>query len=170
MIKNLLNYACFTCKIGIGKESIALHNRDKHVSEGIYTRVYPNRAPAVLVECLKCDYCGHSWIPKTPLSTNISFGTAKYSQAGKLGRDTLLASPNNWIITEGGNENALTLDAGNPLSYPGTGTIWTDLSGNNNNGTLINGLTFDSGNGGSIVFDGINQYKNVYKTLIAFQI
>lgn len=66
MIKDLLNYACFTCKIGIGKESIALHNRDLHVSEGIYTRVYPNRAPAVLVECLKCNNCGHSWIPKTP--------------------------------------------------------------------------------------------------------
>ena len=38
----------------------------------------------------------------SPLSTNISFGTAKYSQAGKPGRDTLLASPNNWIIQDGG--------------------------------------------------------------------
>jgi surface protein len=37
----------------------------------------------------------------SPLATNISFGTAKYSQAGKPGRDTLLASPNNWIITDG---------------------------------------------------------------------
>ena len=96
----------------------------------------------------------------SPLSTNISFGTAKYSQAGKPGRDTLLASPNNWIITDGGNENALTLDAGNPLSYPGTGTLWTDLSGSNNNGTLINGPTFDSANGGSIVFDGNDDYVN----------
>ena len=96
----------------------------------------------------------------SPLATNISFGTAKYSQAGKPGRDTLLASPNNWRITDGGNENALTLDAGNPLSYPGTGTLWTDLSGNNNNGTLVNGPTFDSANGGSIVFDGLNDYVN----------
>jgi surface protein len=90
----------------------------------------------------------------------ISFGTAKYSQAGKTGKDTLLASPNNWIITDGGNENVLVLDAGNSASYPGTGITWTDLSGNNNNGTLVNGPTFDSGNGGSIVFDGINQYVN----------
>jgi hypothetical protein len=52
----------------------------------------------------------------------------------------------------------LNLDAGNPLSYPGTGTTWTDLTTNGNNGTLINGPTFDSANGGSIVFDGTNDY------------
>ena len=96
----------------------------------------------------------------SPLSTNISFGTAKYTSAGTPGKNTLLASPNNWRITDGGNENALTLDAGNPLSYPGTGTLWTDLSGYGNNGTLINGPTFDSANGGSIVFDGNDDYVN----------
>ena len=100
----------------------------------------------------------------SPLSTNISFGTAKYTQAGKPGRDTLLASPNNWRITDGGNETVLALDAGNPLSYPGTGTTWTDLSGNNNNGTLVNGPTFDSANGGSILFDGVNQYVQLLAT------
>ena len=47
----------------------------------------------------------------------------------------------------------LCLDAANDRSYPGTGTTWTDLAGNNN-GTLTNGPTFDSANGGSIVFDG----------------
>lgn len=47
----------------------------------------------------------------------------------------------------------LNLDAGVSSSYPGSGTTWTDLSGNNNNGTLTNGPTFSSGNGGSIVFD-----------------
>lgn len=57
------------------------------------------------------------------------------------------------IITDG---LILHLDAGNMASYPGAGTIWTDLSGNGNNGTLINGPTFDSANGGSVVFDGVN--------------
>ena len=52
----------------------------------------------------------------------------------------------------------LALDAGNLISYPGSGTTWTDLSGNRNNGTLTNGPTFDSANGGSIVFDGTNDY------------
>jgi hypothetical protein len=54
----------------------------------------------------------------------------------------------------------LNLDAGNTLSYPGTGTTWTDLSGNSNNGTLVNGPTYSSTNGGSIVFDGTNDYVN----------
>lgn len=52
----------------------------------------------------------------------------------------------------------LYLDAANIKSYPGTGTVWTDLSGNGNTGTLINGPTFNSNNGGSIVFDGSNDY------------
>jgi hypothetical protein len=38
-------------------------------------------------------------------------------------------------VTEG---LVLCLDAANPKSYPGTGSTWTDLSGNGNNGTLVN--------------------------------
>jgi hypothetical protein len=52
----------------------------------------------------------------------------------------------------------LCLDAANPKSYPGSGTTWTDLSGNGNNGTLVNGVGYDSGNLGSLVFDGVNDY------------
>jgi hypothetical protein len=52
----------------------------------------------------------------------------------------------------------LALDAGNTKSYPGSGTTWTDLSGLGNNGTLTNGPTYISSNGGSIVFDGVNDY------------
>ena len=50
----------------------------------------------------------------------------------------------------------LYLDAGNVASYPGTGTLWTDLSDSGNNGTLTSGPTYSSANGGSIVFDGVN--------------
>ena len=52
----------------------------------------------------------------------------------------------------------LNLDAGASTSYPGSGTTWTDLSGNGNTGTLTNGPTYSSANGGSIVFDGTNDY------------
>ena len=52
----------------------------------------------------------------------------------------------------------LCLDAGNPKSYPGSGTTWTDLSGNGNNGTLVNGVGYNSGNLGSLDFDGTNDY------------
>jgi hypothetical protein len=50
----------------------------------------------------------------------------------------------------------LYLDAGNAISYPGSGTTWTDLSDNGNNGTLVNGVGYNSGNGGSLVFDGVD--------------
>jgi hypothetical protein len=53
----------------------------------------------------------------------------------------------------------LNLDAGEPSSYSGSGTTWTDLSGSGNNGTLTNGPTFNSSNGGgSLVFDGSNDF------------
>ncbi|NDE11825.1 MAG: hypothetical protein EBZ95_14895 [Chitinophagia bacterium] len=50
----------------------------------------------------------------------------------------------------------MNLDAGNSSSYIGSGNNWNDLSGNNNTGTLTNGPIFNSANGGSIVFDGID--------------
>lgn len=52
----------------------------------------------------------------------------------------------------------LYLDAGNASSYSGSGTAWNDLSGNSRNGTLTNGPTYSSADGGSIVFDGSNDY------------
>jgi hypothetical protein len=54
------------------------------------------------------------------------------------------------------NGLVLYLDAGSPNSfYPLTaGTTWKDISGNTNNSTLTNGPTYNSANGGSIVFDG----------------
>jgi hypothetical protein len=46
-------------------------------------------------------------------------------------------------------------DAGNPISYPGTGTTWYDLTGNGNNGTLYNSPTYSNG---EISFDGVDDY------------
>jgi hypothetical protein len=58
------------------------------------------------------------------------------------------------------NGLVLAVDAADKNSYRGSGTTWTDLSGNNNTGTLTNGPTFNGGNGGSIVFDGVDDYVN----------
>lgn len=54
-----------------------------------------------------------------------------------------------------------TVDAANSLSYPGSGTTWTDLSGQGNNGSLVNGVSFSSQNGGTLVFDGTDDTVNV---------
>ncbi|CAB4155235.1 hypothetical protein UFOVP1307_216 [uncultured Caudovirales phage] len=50
----------------------------------------------------------------------------------------------------------LYLDAANTKSYVSGSTTWTDLSRGGNNGTLTNGPTFSSANGGNIVFNGSN--------------
>ena len=51
----------------------------------------------------------------------------------------------------------LALDAGNTKSYPGSGSTWTDLIGNNT-GTLTNGPTFSSDNGGYFELPNSNSY------------
>lgn len=43
------------------------------------------------------------------------------------------------------------LDAGNPASYPGSGTTWTDTIGDKEF-TLYNGPVYNSGNGGYLTF------------------
>ena len=55
------------------------------------------------------------------------------------------------IVTNG---LVLCLDAANTKSYPGSGTTWTDISGNGTSGTLTNGPVFNSANLGYFVFDG----------------
>jgi hypothetical protein len=69
---------------------------------------------------------------------------------------------NQKIVTNG---LVLNLDAAQKRSYSGSGTIWTDLSGNGNSGSLTNGPTFSSGNGGSIVFDGVDDYGLIINPL-----
>ena len=54
----------------------------------------------------------------------------------------------------------LNLDATNPSSYSGSGTTWTDLSGNGYNATLNNGVAYSALNGGYLSFDGADDYCN----------
>jgi len=58
------------------------------------------------------------------------------------------------IITDG---LVLAVDAGSTRSYPGSGTTTTSLV-SSNTGTLTNGVGFNSDNGGSFTFDGVNDY------------
>ena len=59
------------------------------------------------------------------------------------------------IVTDG---LVFAVDAANKKSYLGSGTTWSDLAGSKDS-TLTNGPTFDSGDGGSIVFDGTDDYS-----------
>ncbi len=64
-------------------------------------------------------------------------------------------TPTSSIVTSG---LVVNLNAGIVSSYPGSGSAWTDLSGNGNNVTLINSPTYNSGNSGYLIFNGSNQY------------
>jgi formylglycine-generating enzyme required for sulfatase activity len=101
---------------------------------------------------------GGSWLNTTTNSATTSdraqaanADNTRSADAGGRGVRTISSG----IVTDG---LVLWLDAGITPSYPGSGTTWTDLSGNRNNGTLVNGPTYSSANGGSIVFDGVNDY------------
>lgn len=58
------------------------------------------------------------------------------------------------------NGLVMYLDAANSKSYPGSGTVITDLSGMGNNGTIINSVTFNTGSLGNLVFNGSSNFVN----------
>lgn len=61
----------------------------------------------------------------------------------------------------------LNLDASNASSYSGSGTTWYDLSGNGINATLVNGVGYSSLAGGTLIFDGSNDYVTLSSSQIA---
>jgi hypothetical protein len=67
------------------------------------------------------------------------------------------------VVTDG---LVLYLDAANPKSYVSGSTAWGDISRGGNNGTLVNGPTYSSANGGSIVFDGVDDFVTTNLTTI----
>lgn len=74
----------------------------------------------------------------------------------------LTGTANRVIITSG---MILSLDASKTTSYPGSGNTWYDLSGNSNNGTLVNSPTFSTTDGnGCFVLDGVSNYISLPTT------
>jgi hypothetical protein len=55
----------------------------------------------------------------------------------------------------------LWLDSAQTTSYLGSGTTWTDLSGNSQNFTLYNSPTFSTKYGGELLFSGSNDYARI---------
>jgi hypothetical protein len=74
--------------------------------------------------------------------------------------------PNDVMSTTNGGPNIITnglvfyLDAANSISYISGSTRWNDISQTRTSGSLINGPSFNSSNGGAIVFDGSNDYAS----------
>jgi hypothetical protein len=74
---------------------------------------------------------------------------------------------------QGGQGNIVTdrlilnLDGANPRSYPPpyNGITWFNLSSNINNGTLVNGVSYSTSNGGVLIFDNTDDYVNLPNSL-----
>jgi len=81
---------------------------------------------------------------------------------GNTKRRTYIPPTDN-IVTNG---LVLNLDAGREESFSGAGLTWTDLSGYGNNGTLVGGVGFTDDNGGSIVFDGVDDYVTTGRVIV----
>ena len=131
--------------------AVRLYNSDS--SAGIVTRTDSSNStignftvPAGEVLYLQKKSTDKLVAPSTVLASKVGYSHmmsyASYSSGGGGG-----------IVT---TDLVLNLDASNSSSYSGSGTTWTDLSGQGNNGTLVNGVAYSSDNGGYLIFDGTN--------------
>ena len=102
--------------------------------------------------------------------TSVSF---RYDSNGKLYADVIGTGKWANYISCGNYEDVsitnclikdglvLYLDASKKESYSESGTIWYDFSGKGNNGTLLNGVVYDTTDGDNLYFDGANDYINI---------
>lgn len=65
-------------------------------------------------------------------------------------------APKPEVVTAG---LSMWLDANDPASYPGSGAIWSDLSGNGADQLLVNSPAFTGGTPSYFSFDGFTQYS-----------
>jgi len=94
------------------------------------------------------------------LISNIAYAQNPMFSAGNRNSLTNSSATNSGSFNFITNGIVLSLDASNTASYSGFGSSWVDISGNNNNGTLINNPTFSNG---SFLFNGSN-YINIPHT------
>jgi hypothetical protein len=87
---------------------------------------------------------------------NMFFYNRKLSTNEVLQNYNFLASRFPNIVT---TSSVVNVQAGNASSYPGSGTTWTNLV-DNSTYTITSG-TYDSANGGSIVFNGTSTFVNI---------
>jgi hypothetical protein len=100
-------------------------------------------------------------LPERIGQTPFTYAPVALKWLHQSGRYFLLKNNFENIVTNG---LILNLDASWPTSFSGTST-WFDLSSSNKNATLTNGPTLSTANGGSVQFDGSDDYATVNQTL-----
>lgn len=97
-----------------------------------------------------------SMSPFATSTTIVSREGAKNNGEGIDQRGKILNQPSPPLVTTG---LQLHYDAGNVSSYSNPSATWNDISGNTGrNATFVNSPTFNTGNGGSIYTNGLDQY------------
>lgn len=124
--------------------------------------VVTNLSNVTVTVAITCPYALNTSISKVQVTLGYNNPKLTIINATYVGNTTATGT-----VTNG---RVLALDAGDVNSYPGSGTSWLDLSGNSNNGTLINGITYSNGSlnlngtnsfvdcGSSISYNMINQF------------
>ncbi len=96
---------------------------------------------------------------------NVNDGANNYAKAFTVSVTNINEAPTDFgFATSSFLENGLLiyLDSRNPNSYSGSGSTWSDLSGNQNHFTVKGGMTYNSTNG--FRFEANNTTKYAYKT------
>jgi hypothetical protein len=92
------------------------------------------------------------------VSVTLSAGSATSTQSDTVTKSTFTSCAD--LIASG---LVLCLDAGNPASYPGSGTSWTDLSSIGGTAIASGGPVYSSASG-SFNFDGASDYFRMTRT------
>lgn len=146
------NFYIATGDVGKGPTSTTGYYNGITPPAGGYT-IYLNKAsggPSIYVASNDSDL-----ITLTNKIAGASYSTAAQCLSYFAGQtDKVVTNIDYPPITTNGL--VLNLDAGFIPSYPKNGTTWYDTSSVGNNGTLVNGPTYSSDDGGTIVFDGSN--------------
>tara|TARA_R110000737_G_scaffold66484_2_gene94518 strand:- start:984 stop:2615 length:1632 start_codon:yes stop_codon:yes gene_type:complete len=111
-----------------------------------------NNSPAAYVAYNDTDLIA---VARTLGNSGTTVTSAKEYLAGRSDTWILNNTPPN-IVTD---DLILNLDASDVSSYPTAGTTWYDISGADNNGAMINGLSFNSG--GWMDFDGADDSVSI---------
>jgi hypothetical protein len=119
---------------------------------GYVVYILHNNNPAAWVAYNDTDLIA---VARTLGNSGTTVTSAKEYLAGRSDTWILNNTPPN-IVTD---DLILNLDANDLSSYPTAGTTWYDISGADNNGAMINGLSFNSG--GWMDFDGTDDSVSI---------
>ncbi len=151
----------------VGTTGTICATKDERLVDGVqtFTINYYSTPSSTTANTIAVDSSQSDSIRLAALQTTSTISATISATSTVAGRDisqtgTIRAtSPNsNSASTSDTVTNSIVanLDAGNTASYSGSGTAWNDLSGNGNNSTLQYGVGFNNSNGGTLVFDGVD--------------